>query len=194
MSSDNELFRNFELAFELAYSIHVNKEIAFFIAEDALDQLPAMLVTQQKNRQPSERLRGYWKWGERTRPLRKKTTLDNLQMLQWLVYKQSEIWERQTERGDVLYKPTREDMIVRYLKHLVLVTLKGGSFYVTLATASLLYQFNRRKTRLFYDVLTQSDSARMKDMGYIGKRRLELMEVLTERFGSGIKTIQTAGD
>ena len=33
----------FARAFELAYFVHVNKEIAFFVAEDALDGLDSML-------------------------------------------------------------------------------------------------------------------------------------------------------
>ena len=183
---------HFDLAFELAYCIHVNKEVAFFVAEDALDGLPLMLGNQERHRKPSERLRGFWKGGERTRPIRKTIKLNERQMLQWLVYKHSESWERQTERGEGLYLPTEEDMIVRYLEHLVFITLRRGSFYVTLAVGQLLHQFDRRETRLFYDILTQSDSARMKDMGYIGKQRLELLERICRRFDEIIQTVKTA--
>jgi hypothetical protein len=113
-------------------------------------------------------------------------------MLQWLVYKHSESWERQTELGEGLYLPTEEDMVVRYLEHLVFSTLRRGSFYVTLAVGQLLHQFDRRETRLFYDILTQSDTARMKDMGYIGKQRLELLERICRRFDQMIQTVKTA--
>jgi hypothetical protein len=185
----------FDRAFALAYWIHANKEIAFFIAEDALDELPSMLGNQEKNRKPSTRLSGFWKGGERTRPLRKTIKLNERQMLQWLVYKHSEPWERQTEHSNGLYLPTEEDLIVRYLKHLAYLTLRYSSFYVTLAVGSLLHQFDRRETRLFYDILTQSDSARMKDMGYIGKQRLELLERIRQRFDRLIQTSKTpAGD
>lgn len=186
---------DFTLAFELAYCIHVDKEIAFFIAEDALEEIPLMLGNQEKNRKPSEQLSGFWKWGERTRPIRKTVRLTEAQMLQWLVYKHSESWERDTERGIGLYVPTEEDMIVRYLEHLIFLTLRRGSFYVTLAVAQLLHQFDRRETRLFYDVLTQSDSARMKEMGYIGKQRLELLGRVCWRFAQMIQTTQvTSGE
>ena len=184
----------FHLAFELAYYIHVNKEVAFFVAEDALDGLGSMLGHHEKNRKPSERLRGFLKSGERTRPIRKTVRLNEPQMLQWLVYKQSEVWERQTERGEGLYLPTEEDLIVRYLEHLVFSTLRRGSFYVTLAVGPLLHQFDRRETRLFYDILTQSDSARMKDSNYIGKQRLEMLERVSQRFGDMIQTIKKPGD
>src|SRR5205085_862569 len=165
----------FDLAFALAYWIHVNKDVAFFVAEDALDELPLMLGNQEKNRIPSTRLSGFWKGGERTRPIRQTTKLNERQMLQWLVYKHSESWERQTEANNGLYLPNEEDLIVRNLKHLVFTTVRRGSFYVTLAVGQVVHQLDRRETRLFYDIITQSDSARMKDMGYIGKQRLELL-------------------
>ena len=184
----------FVLAFTLAFYIHVNKEVAFFVAEDAVDGLASTLGRQGENRKPSERLRGYLKWGERTRPLRKTVRLSEAQMLQWLVYRQSEPWERETERGEGLYLPTEEDLIVRYVEHLVFLTLRRGSFYVTLAVGALLHQFSRRETRLFYDILTQSDLARMKDTSYIGKQRLEMLEKVCQRFGHMIRTVTSPGD
>ena len=181
------------LAFELAYFIHVNKEVAFFVAEDALDELPLMLGNQEKNRKPADRMSGFWKWGERSRPIRQTVRLSESQMLQWLVYKQSESWERQSETGSGLYLPTEEDMILRYLEHLVFLTLRRGSFYVTLAIGQLLHQFDRRETRLLYDILTQSDSARMKDLSYIGKQRLELLGRICHRFDHMVHTVKTPG-
>ena len=184
----------FELAFNLAYWIHVNKEVAFFVAEDAVDALSTMLGRQEKNRKPFEQLRGFLKWGERTRPVRKTVSLNELQMLQWLVYKESEAWERQSERGEGLYLPTEDDLVVRYIEHLVFTTIKRDSFYVTLAVGALLHQFGRRETRLFYDILTQSDSARMKDTSYIGKQRLEMLARVSQRFGDMLQTEKIRGD
>src|ERR1051326_1180385 len=146
----------FELAFGLAYFLHASKEIAFFVAEDALSPRDTVVENQKKNRTPSERLRGLLKWGERTRPIRKTLVFDERQTLQWLVYKESEGWERQTEEGTVLYKPSEEDFVIRYIEYLLFLSVRRGSFYVTLAVGSLLHQFDRRETRLFYDVLTQS--------------------------------------
>jgi hypothetical protein len=184
----------FDLAFELAYFIHVNKEVAFFVAEDALDGLGSMLDHHEKNRKPSYTLRGFLKSGERTRPIRKSVRLKERQMLQWLVYKQSESWERQTEQGKGPYLPTEEDLIVRYVEHLVFITLRRGSFYVTLAIGSLLHQFDRRETRLFHDIVTQSDSARMKDTNYIGKQRLEMLERVSRRFGDMVQMAKSPGE
>jgi hypothetical protein len=181
------------LAFELAYFIHVSKEVAFFVAEDALEELPLMLGNQEKNRKPSDRMSGFWKWGERSRPIRQTVRLSESQMLQWLVYKQSESWERKSEAGSGLYLPTEDDMVLRYLEHLVFLTLRRGSFYVTLAIGQLLHQFDRRETRLLYDILTQSDSARMKDLSYIGKQRLELLGRICQRFDHMVHTVKIPG-
>lgn len=181
----------FDLAYELAYFIHVDKETACFVAEDALDHLPMMLGKQETYRKPPGLLSGFWKGGERSRPIRRTLKLSEKQMLQWLVYHHSASWERETEKGEGLYLPTEEDMIVRYLKYLVFTTLRLGSFYVSLAIGQLLHEFDRRQTRLFYDILTQSDSARMKDMGYIGKQRLELLKRICQRFDGIIHTTKT---
>ena len=189
MADNKDIY--FSLAYELAYFIHVNKETACFVAEDALDHLPVMLGKQETYRKPSGLLSGFWKGGERSRPIRRTIKLNEPQMLQWLVYQHSESWEREAERGEGLYLPTEEDMIVRYLEHLVFTTLRLGSFYVSLAICQLLHEFDRRQTRLFYDILTQSDSARMKDMGYIGKQRLELLRKISQRFDGMIEITKT---
>ena len=76
----------FDAAFELAYFIHVNKEVAFFIAEDVIDALPLMLDQHKKNRMPAGRLRGFLKSGERTRPIRKTIEFTELQMFNgWFI-------------------------------------------------------------------------------------------------------------
>jgi hypothetical protein len=194
MTCDSAQFRQyFDRAYEMAYYIHADKDIAVFIAEDALDDLPTLLGYQAKSRIAPTGLRGFLKWGERSRPVRKTLTLIEDQMLQWLVYKHSEPWERQTEAGTGFYLPTEEDLIVRYVEHLVYSTLRRGSFYVALAIGPLLHGFDRRETRLFYDVLTQGDSARMKDTSYIGKQRLQLLDGIVRRFGHMIQTEKRPG-
>src|SRR5262245_55195088 len=112
-NSDNKDNLYFNLAYELAYFIHVNKETACFVAEDALDHLPLMLGKQGTYRKPSGVLSGFWKGGERSRPVRRTLKLSEQQLLQWLVYQQSESWEHEAEKGEGLYLPTEEDMIVR---------------------------------------------------------------------------------
>jgi hypothetical protein len=182
---------HFGLAYELAYFIHLDKDTACFVAEDALDHLHMMLGKHETLRTPSRLLGGFFKRRERRSSVRRTIKLNELQMLQWLVYHHSESWERETEKCDGLYSPIEEDMIVRYLKHLVFITLRPGSFYVNLAVGQFLHQFDLRQTRLLCDILTQTDSARMKCMGYIGKQRLELLRKIDERFDGMIHTLKT---
>jgi len=191
ISKDNKLFK---LAFDLAFFIHGNKEIAFFIAEDALDGLSSLLGYQKRNRAPSERLRGFLKWGERSRPVRKTLIFNEHQMLQWLVYKESQLWEQLTEKGEGFYYPNEEDLVIRYIEYLTFLNVRRGSFYVTLSICSLLHQLGRRETRVFYDVLTQSDAARMKDTAYIGKQRVDLFSRILQRFAAVAETTIKSGN
>jgi hypothetical protein len=46
------------------------------------------------------------------------------------VYAESDTWERCTERGDSPYPLTEEDMIIRFVKHLVRITVRRNSFRV----------------------------------------------------------------
>lgn len=106
----------FELAFGLAYFLHVDRDLASIIAEDAVAALPTTLTLQDRNRRSSGGLRGVLKWGERSRPVRRTAKLTERQTLQWLVYKQSQEWERETESGEGFYQPTEEDFVVRYIE------------------------------------------------------------------------------
>jgi len=178
-------------AFELAYLIIPDKGIALRIAEDAWCALDLMLGKQERRRKIYKQPLGYIKWEERSRPLRTKIRLSDEQMLQWLVCAQSDSWERATEYGDSPYSPGAEDMVVRYIKHLVRITFKRNSFYVTLAVTRLLYEYGPHEVRLMYDVLTMSDSARMKDIRYLRKQKAKLMDECLARFDGMLQTITT---
>src|SRR4029078_10479155 len=84
--ADNKDNLYFDIAYELAYFIHVDKETACVAAEDASDNLPSMLGKQETYRKPPGVLSGFWKGGERSRPIRRTLKLSEPQMLQWLVY------------------------------------------------------------------------------------------------------------
>ena len=175
-------------AFELAYFIISDKGIALRIVEDAWCSLDLALGGKNRNRKSYEQLLGFVKGEERARPLRTKIRLSYEQMLQWLVYAQADSWERATEYGDSLYAPGPEDMVVRYIKHLVRLTSNRNSFYVTLGMTRLLYDYGTQEVRLMYDVLTASDSARMKDIDYFRKQKLKLMDEIQERFDGMLRT------
>lgn len=176
-------------AIELAYFIHGRKGIALRVVEEALSSLDLMLGRQDKIRRNYQHPLGFLKWEERSRPMRTTVKLTPAQMLQWLVYEKSEPRERDTEYPDSLYPPTEEDMIVRYIKHLVHLTVKRNSFYVALAIGRLLYDYSTQEVRLIYDVLTQSDTARMKDTPYMRKQKMILMDKIRERFGRMLQPV-----
>lgn len=179
-------------AIELAFFIHGRKGIALRVVEEALSSLDLMLGRQDKIRRNYQHLLGFLKWEERSRPMRTTVKLTPAQMLQWLVYEKSEPRERDTEYPDSLYPPTEEDMIVRYIKHLVHFTVKRNSFYVALGIGRLLYDYGTQEVRLMYDVLTQSDTARMKNLPYMRKQKMMLMEKIRDRFGRMLQSVTTA--
>ena len=179
-------------AFELAYFIIPDKSIALRVTEDAWCSLDLILGKQERSRKTYRQLLGYLKGEERSRPLRTKIRLSNQQMLQWLICAQSDSWERATEYGDSLYAPRMEDMVVRYIKHLVRITSNRNSFYVALAITRLLHEYGTKEVRLMYDVLTASDSARMKDMKYLRKQRARLMDEVLLRFNGMLQTVTTS--
>jgi hypothetical protein len=183
--------KSINCAFELAYLIIPDKGIALRIAEDAWCALDLMLGKQERRRKLYKQPLGYIKWEERSRPLRTKIRLSDEQMLQWLVYVQCDSWERATEYADSPYSPRMEDMVVRYIKHLVRMTLNRNSFYVTLAVTRLLYEYGPHEVRLMYDVLTMSDSARMKDIKYLRKQKAKLMDECLMRFDGMLQTVTT---
>ena len=174
------------VAFELAYFIIPDKGIALGIAEEAYCCLDTVLGKQERSRKLYKQPLGYPKWEERSRPLRTKIKLSNEQMLQWLIYYQADSWERATEYGGKLYPLTMEDLVVRYIKHLVRIITNKNSFYVTLGVTKMLYDYTTHEVRLMYDVLTASDSARMKDTAYLRKQKATLMEEIVKRFNGRV--------
>jgi hypothetical protein len=179
-------------AFELAYLIIPDRGIALRVAHDAWCLLDLVLGKQERSRKTYKHPRGYIKWEERSRPLRTKIRLGEEQMLQWLVYAQCDSWERATEYGSSALSPKMEDMVVRYIKHLVRITLNRNSFYVTLGLTRLLYEYGPHEVRMMYDVLTMSDSARMKDIKYLRKQKANLMDEELMRFDGMLQMVTTA--
>jgi len=168
-----------KLAFELAYFIHLNKDMAFYVIEDACHIFEVELG--QREVRTKHKPRGFLKGGEQSRPLRTKIWLSPEHTLQWLIYYQSNAWERPTERGDGLYVPTEEDMIVRFIKHLVQLTMYRSSFYVTLGVGRLLYTYMTPEVRRIYAELTK-DEARYKDDAYLRRQKMKLMKEMLKRF------------
>ncbi|HYX29348.1 MAG TPA: hypothetical protein VE863_12355 [Pyrinomonadaceae bacterium] len=92
----------------------------------------------------------------------------------------------------IRHQITQEDWLVRFMKHLIAISVIRSSFYVTLGVGRVLYNYTTEEAARLYDTVIQ-DSDRMKDAQYFRKRRTQvLMKQLKERFGNVLQTCTVA--
>lgn len=186
-AADATLFRR---AFELAYFIHPYTNVALGVAESAMHKLDHSFGRQGRRAvyMPSGRRQGH---ETPARVIRTKVSLREEHLLQVLVYAESEPWESSSEQGAGSHHVTEEDMVIRFIKHLVQITVRRNSFYVTLGLGRLLYEYNTSQVRQMYDVLMQ-DHARFRDNSYLRRQKNLLIQELLHRFNPMIRTITTS--
>ena len=166
-------------AYRLAYFLHQDKSLAVRIVAAAMLKLNVAMASQTK------RLYyipvGRFSQGEsrRTDAIRNKALFSDLHLLQRLVYVESEPYERQKER--------EEDLLVFFIKHLVRITTKRNSFYVTLGVSRLLHSYSTLETMEIYNAVI-GEPERVKDDYYYRSRKAVLMHEMYERFGQLIRT------
>jgi hypothetical protein len=183
--ADQEWIRR---AFELAYFIHASKGIALSVAEEAWCKLEHTMGSRDKRQHsPSGRFQNGI---SSTTGMRTRVRLNDEQLLQLLVYAESDSWERATEKGDTPYQLADEDMVIRFIKHLVRISLKRSTFYAVLAIGRLSYDYGTSEVRQIYDVLMQDD-ARFRDNPYLRKQKRVLMREVLERFGKLVRVVET---
>ena len=170
-------------AFQLAYFIHGERPVALSIAAEAAGKLEVASAAQHK--------RLYYVPAGRPllRPARTKVTLSDLHLLQRLVYIASEPYEIQQERSPRRASLDEEDMIIRFVKHLVKITVRRNSFYVTLGISRLLYNYSTAEAVEIYNVVVQ-DPDRVKDDYYFRSRKGHLLRDLKERFGDLLNVVR----
>jgi hypothetical protein len=171
---------SFARAFALAYFIHGDRATALKIATEALARLEVAVAAQDK--------RLYYRNPERHRT---KVSVSELHLLQRLVYVTSEPLERQAEQAATTAAPGEEDMLVRFIKHLVQITIRRNSFYVTLGLSRLLYNYSTAETMNLYNVVVQ-DPERVRDDYYYRSRKGKLMQEVKERFGDQLAVTRGA--
>ena len=170
-------------AFQLAHSIFRHKEedrkIALTIVWDALRGVGVKLMAQNE--------------ADRHAPEKPtKVRWNTLQWFQILIYCKSEAYERQQE-ADNKNSLSEEDMIIRYVKHLILTTCRRNSFHITLGLSRLLYEYSAAETMALYDLVVQDpDSSTRKSDAYYRARKNKLIEELTERFQRFVRIHQAA--
>ncbi|MBI4468154.1 MAG: hypothetical protein HY650_02410 [Acidobacteria bacterium] len=172
-------------SFELAYFIHPDRDLATRVATEAMNKLELAAAAQDKRLYyfPKGRV-----LADRTRTerFRNKVSMDEAHLLQRLVYIESEAHEKKQEQARQGMDIKEEDMVIRYIKHLVRTAIKRNSFYVTLGLSRLLHNYSTSETTEIYDFIMQ-DPDRVKDDYYFRKVKRRLMQELTERFGGLIR-------
>src|SRR5262249_27576874 len=158
-------------AFQLAYFILGEEQAALRATSDAVSALDVTLVRQDK--------RIHYLPGHRT-----KVSLGEWQMLQRLVYIAAEAEERRQEQQGV----TEAALVMRYIKHLVYITVCRNSFFVTLGLSRLLHNYTTSETARIHELVTQ-DPDRSRDDSYYRRRKAQLMRELQARFGA-LLTVQ----
>jgi tetratricopeptide (TPR) repeat protein len=113
------------------------------------------------------------------------------QLLQSLIYTQSQPFEIKHEQACSTASLDEEDLIIRFIKHLVTITASRNSFYVTVGIGRLLHSYTTAEAMSIYNVVIQ-DPDRIKDDAYYRFCKSELMRELIKRFGNYINKIRCA--
>lgn len=172
--SDNQWL---DRAFKLACFIHRDRATAVRIVTEAISKLEIASAAQDKRLY-------YTPIGRSSaRKSRNKVLLGEAHLLQRLVYVESESYERQKEQRGL---SGEEDMIIHFIKHLVRITIKRNSFYVTLGLSRLLHNYTTSETQDIYNVVVQ-DPERGRDDYYYRSRKAQLMREVKGRFGNLLK-------
>lgn len=166
-----------ERAFEVARFLHPDERVATSVVVGALARVEAARGEQQK--------RAYYQVGreETVRPY--KLRLSTPHLLHKLVLEESERVERASERaGDV----TDRDLLIRYIKHLVLLSISHNAFYATLAVTRVLYDYRTRDAMDVYAVI--ADGEVMKESYDCRARRQRILGLLEQRFGARLQFVR----
>lgn len=180
MSKDEAIDDLISNAFQLAHFIQGDKETALRVVAGGLAKLEVATSVQGKRLyyRPTGRssLRQPGSSG-----FRNKVSFSDAHLLQRLLYVESEFYEKRQEEAEDSTLD-EEDMIIRFVKHLVRITIRRNSFYVTLGTSRLLYNYSTAETIAIYNTVIQ-DPERVKDDYYYRSRKRVLMHELKNRFG-----------
>lgn len=166
-------------AFEVAYFILGDRGAALHATTAAMDKLWTVSYNQGR------RL-NYTPVGSASYPpKRTRINLSEMHLLQRLIYAETELFERLQEGQKKTI--SQEDLIIRYIKHLVRITTKYNSFYVALGISRLLYNYKTAETSEIYN-FTLQDPERIRDDYYYRGRKRNLLSEIKKRFGDLIKT------
>jgi hypothetical protein len=182
MSSLKSIDEHFEKAFKLAYFINGSKQKAISIVIGAMNKLEVAATAQFKRLYYTPARRNASDMAK-VESHRTKVSLSELHLLQRLIYIESEPYERAREQLLDQDAPDEGEMLIHFIKHLVKMTIKRNSFYVTLGISRLLHNYSTAETMEIYNVAVQ-DPERVKDDYYYRSRKGRLIQEMKERFGA----------
>lgn len=168
-------------AFQLAFFIHGKRDIAKQIAASAMNKLETASNAQFKRYYYTPTGRA-----ETSRATRSRVSLNDLQLLQRLVFVESENFEKQNEAKQ---KTSERNLLVYFIKHLVRISLKRNSFYVTLGISRILHNYGTNDAMEIYNIVVQNPD-RVHDDYYYRSRKGVLMKELKARFGELLETVK----
>lgn len=165
-----------ERAYQLAFFILGNPEASERVAIEAVDRLQVAVVTQDRRYyyipQGSQRQLG------RSSGARSKVNFSELHLLQRLVFDETDDEEKEQERAGL----DDRRLLIHFLKHLVRITIKRNSFYVSLGITRLLHRYSINEAIALYGLLMQNPG-RAKDNYYWRSRKSQLFQEMKSRFG-----------
>lgn len=175
--------RYLDRAFELAFFLHPERELALAVTTDALSLLEVVATDQDKRRYYRPRGR---------RPAtgvgrRQRVSMSKPQLFQRLLYHASEPYERDQENRAV--DLDEDDWTVRYLSFLVRACLGRNAFHTTVGISRLLFAYPTRETVALFDLVAQ-DREHLPSEEYVRASKKLLLDELRQRFGGRLRTIR----
>ena len=123
-------------AFNYAFVLHPDRDVAFLVAHNGLLRTPIIRSGEDKR-------------GSAGNPFKAK--IPDCALIQTAVFRGSTQWEKvqettktknETEKSPASYTPTSDDLVVRYIKLLILKTLGRNLDNVAVAFCSFLYAYS----------------------------------------------------
>ncbi len=174
LTDQTSLNRAFELAHSIFRFTEETRAYALEIVTAALEAVEVRLSAQVE--------------ADRHDPDRPtKVRWNTAQWFQILLLCKSATYETNQEAGKKV-SLSRDDMIIRYLKHLVVTTFRRNSFHVSLGLSRLVYGYSAAEAVAIYDLVFQDpDSSTRKADAYYRARKSKLIEELERRFHQFLK-------
>lgn len=171
--------RDVERAYDVARFLHADERIASAVVVGALAQVEAARGGQQK--------RVYYQAGREATVRPYKLRLATPHLLHKLVLEESERAERASERDG---ETSDRDLLIRYIKHLVLLSVSHNAFYATLAVTRVLCAYRTRDAMDLYAAI--AEEALPKEPYDCRARRQRILSLLGRRFGPRLQFVRAS--